>query len=71
MLTIKAKDGKTHTPCMVELKGDFESIMNEYRAAIASTAEAILRPFSEDEKKTVKSEIAKIYADCMGYLVKA
>lgn len=71
MLIIKAKDGKTDTPCMVEIKGDYESVMNEYRAAIAATAEAILRPFSEDEKKVAKSEIARIYAECMGYLVKA
>lgn len=71
MLIIKAKDGKTDTPCMVEFKGNYESVMNEYRAAIASTAEAILKPFSEDEKKVIKSEIARIYAECMGYLVKA
>lgn len=71
MLIIKAKDGETDTPCMVEIKGNFESFMNEYRAAITATADAILKPFSEDEKKVVKSEIARLYAECMGYLVKA
>lgn len=71
MLIIKAMDGKTYTPCMVEIKGNFESFMNEYHAAITSTAKAILEPFSEDEKKVIKSEIARLYAECMEYLVKA
>lgn len=71
MLIIKAKDGKSDTSCLVEIKGDCESIMNEYRAIIFAVARGIVEPIRDEaDRGIIKSELMRMYAEAASNLCK-